>query len=80
MRLLHLSRSLRPEEKESLEDKNGNTVLSLEGEVGLSEGSEREIIPKINYDISTKGYKAKLPEQSGFGTESKQNRLFRRLV
>ena len=29
----------------------------MEGEVGLSEGSEFEFIPDIKYDISTKGTK-----------------------
>jgi hypothetical protein len=35
--------------RESLIDKNGNTVLFMEGEVGLSEGSEFEFIRDINY-------------------------------
>jgi hypothetical protein len=43
--------------RESLTDKTGNTVLYMEGEVGLSEGSEFEFIPDIKYDISTKGTK-----------------------
>lgn len=33
----------------------------MEGEVGLSEGSEFEVFPDINYDISTKGTKLSFP-------------------
>jgi hypothetical protein len=33
----------------------------LEGEVGLSDGSEFEFIPDISYDISTKGTKLNFP-------------------
>lgn len=47
--------------RESLTDKTGNTVLYMEGEVGVSEGSEFEFIRDINYDISTKGTKLSFP-------------------
>ena len=47
--------------RESLTDKTGNTVLFMEGEVGLSEGSEFEFNRDINYDISTKGTKLSFP-------------------
>jgi hypothetical protein len=47
--------------RESLTDKTGNTVLYMEGEVGLSEGSEFEFTSDINYDISTKGTKLSFP-------------------
>ena len=67
--------------RESLADQTRNTVLYLEGEVGLSDGSEFEFIPDISYDISTKGNKAKLSQQSSsFRTESKQNRPLGRPV
>jgi hypothetical protein len=33
----------------------------MEGEVGISEGSEFEFVRDINYDISTKGTKLSFP-------------------
>ena len=47
--------------RESLADQTRNTVLYLEGEVGLSDGSEFEFIPDISYDIPTKGTKLSFP-------------------
>jgi hypothetical protein len=58
-KIYHLFGSL--EMGESLADNTGNTVLYMEGEVGLSEGSEFEFIPDISYDISTKGTKLSFP-------------------
>lgn len=58
-KIYHLYGSL--EIRESLADNTGNTVLYMEGEVGLSEGSEFEFVPDISYDISTKGTKLSFP-------------------
>lgn len=58
-KIYHLFGSL--EIRESLADNAGNTVLYMEGEVGLSEGSEFEFVPDVKYDISTKGTKLSFP-------------------
>jgi hypothetical protein len=46
---------------ESLTDGTGNTVLYMDGQIGLSEGSDREIFSDISYDISAKGTKLSFP-------------------
>ena len=35
--------------------------MYIEGQVGLSKGSEFEFVPDINYDISTNGTKLSFP-------------------